>query len=91
MFTGCGHAGLINSSKYAIDLGIGSELYAVIGGFHLAVAQAQVVKQTVDDLKELGVKVVLAGHCTGWKAKFELHRQLPGCFSPCSVGSRFLL
>lgn len=91
MFTGCGHAGLINSSKHAIDLGLDSGLYAVIGGFHLAAAQSEVVKQTVEGLKELGAKVVLAGHCTGWRAKFELHHRLPGCFSPCSVGSRFLL
>lgn len=89
MFTGCGHAGVVNSSKHAIELGLGVPLFAVVGGFHLADAQPHIIEKTVQDLKELNIKVVLAGHCTGWRAKSEFHNQMPGYFAPCFVGSHF--
>ncbi|KAF6823929.1 metallo-beta-lactamase superfamily protein [Colletotrichum plurivorum] len=91
MFTGCGHAGVVNSAKHAVNLGDGAPLYAVAGGFHLADAQPDIIEQTVSDLKASGTKVVLPGHCTGWRAKFELQKQMPGCFAPCFVGSKFVL
>ena len=91
MFTGCGHAGVVNSSKLTLDLGMGLPLYAVVGGFHLADAKPDTIEQTVNDLKKSNIKVVLAGHCTGWKAKHEFHKQMPGSFVPCFVGSRFEL
>ncbi|KAF9872554.1 metallo-beta-lactamase superfamily protein [Colletotrichum karsti] len=91
MFTGCGHAGVVNSAKYAAVLGNEVPLYAIIGGFHLADAQPDIIQRTVSDLKESGVKVVLAGHCTGWRAKTELNKQMPGIFAPCFVGSKFVL
>ncbi|KAJ3963140.1 hypothetical protein N0V92_000122 [Colletotrichum tropicale] len=91
MFTGCGHAGVVNSAKHAMDLGSGASLYAVIGGFHLADAQPDIIEQTASDLKESGVKVLLAGHCTGWRAKAELSKQMPGIYAPCFVGSKFVL
>lgn len=90
-FTGCGHAGVVNSAKYAVELGQGSPLYAVVGGFHLADAQPTLIDSTVNDLKALDIRVLLAGHCTGWRAKSEMQKQMPGRFTPCFVGSRFVL
>lgn len=92
MFTGCSHAGVVNASKHALELGNGTPLYAVMGGFHLADAENQQIQDTAQDLKALGVKVLLPGHCTGWRAKFELHRTMePGCLVPSFVGSQFTL
>lgn len=90
MFTGCGHAGVVNSAKHAVNLGNGP-LHAVAGGFHLADAQPDMIERTVSDLKAAGAKVVLPGHCTGWRAKFEFQKQMLGCFAPCFVGSKFVL
>ncbi|KAF4947623.1 hypothetical protein FSARC_13925 [Fusarium sarcochroum] len=87
----CGHAGVVNSSKLTLDLGKGLPLYGVVGGFHLADAKPEMIERTVSDLKESNIKVVLAGHCTGWRAKYEFHKQMPGSFVPCFVGSRFEL
>lgn len=91
MITGCGHAGIVNSARYAKELGQGLPLYAIIGGFHLADAQPGLIQQTVRDLKQLDVQLVLPGHCTGWRAKFEIHNQMPGRMAPCFVGSKFVL
>lgn len=91
MFTGCSHAGVVNVAKHAIELGDGSPLYAVVGGFHLADAEPEKIQSTARDLKALGVKLLLAGHCTGWRAKFEIQNQMPGCLVPSFVGSKFVL
>jgi 7,8-dihydropterin-6-yl-methyl-4-(beta-D-ribofuranosyl)aminobenzene 5'-phosphate synthase len=92
MFTGCSHAGVVNASKHAKDLGEGMPLYAVMGGFHLADAGKEQISSTAQDLKDLGVQVLLAGHCTGWRAKYEINRVFDeGALVPSFVGSRFSL
>ncbi len=92
MFTGCSHAGVVNASQHAKKLGNGTPLYAVMGGFHLADAEDKQIQDTAQDLKALGTSVLLPGHCTGWRAKFELHRLFPaGCLVPSFVGSKLAL
>ena len=92
MFTGCSHAGVVNASRHSLTLGNGTPLYAVMGGFHLADAEPETISNSVADLKSLEPKVLLAGHCTGWRAKFEVERQIPGGkLVPSFVGSRFVL
>ena len=47
MFTGCSHAGVVNASKHAVELGGGAPLYAVMGGFHLADADAEAANSCI--------------------------------------------
>ena len=91
MFTGCSHAGVVNASKHAVSLGQGTPLYAVMGGYHLADAEPSQIESTTTDLKALDTKLLLAGHCTGWRAKFDIQKQMPGCLVPSFVGSKFVL
>lgn len=91
MFTGCSHAGVVNASKHAVDLGSGTPLYAVMGGYHLADAETEMIGNTVEDLKKLDPQLLLAGHCTGWRAKFEIQKELPGRLVPSFVGSKYRL
>ena len=98
MFTGCSHAGVVNASRHAVDLGTSdtsntsTPLYAVMGGFHLADAEPETVSKSVTDLRALSPKMLLAGHCTGWRAKFEIEKQIGGnVLVPSFVGSRFVL
>lgn len=90
MFTGCSHAGVTNASMHAAQLGGGVPLYAVMGGFHLADAQPDKIQATIQDLKALDVQVLLTGHCTGWRAKFEIQKEMPGHLMPSFVGSKFV-
>lgn len=63
-------------------------LHAVVGGFHLATSDSEQTARTIADLKELNPTVLLPGHCTGWRAKFAIEKELPGRLVPCTVGSR---
>ena len=92
MFTGCSHAGVVNASTHAAEVGTPTPLYAVMGGFHLADAEASQIEATARDLKSLGANVLLAGHCTGWRAKFEIQKVFEaGALVPSFVGSKFVL
>jgi 7,8-dihydropterin-6-yl-methyl-4-(beta-D-ribofuranosyl)aminobenzene 5'-phosphate synthase len=91
MFTGCSHRGVVNATREAISLLDGKVLlYAVLGGYHLATYNDVMVKETVRDLKAMDPKVLLPGHCSGWRVKFEIEKEMPGRLVPCTVGSKII-
>ena len=63
--TGCGHAGLINTLRYALRLSGASRIHAVLGGFHLREASEARVARTIAALKELAPDLMVPCHCTG--------------------------
>ncbi|CEJ56984.1 Putative Metallo-beta-lactamase superfamily protein [Penicillium brasilianum] len=87
VFTGCSHAGVVNTTKNALKL-IGTDvpLHAVVGGFHLAMSDDVQIQSTVSDLKRLDPAVLMPGHCSGWRAKFAIEKHMPGTLVPCTVG-----
>ena len=89
MFTGCSHAGVVNASREAVKLGSGAPLFAVVGGYHLGDAEADQIQETVQDLKALQPKLLLPGHCSGWRVKMALETAMPGSVAPSTVGTRF--
>lgn len=92
IITGCGHSGIINTIHHAQRLtGIGN-VYAVIGGFHLTGGLFEpIIPVTIGALKQIGPRVVLPGHCTGWKATHQIAKAMPEAFIPNSVGTTLRL
>ena len=94
VLTGCGHAGIINISDYAQQIAGPAPVFAVIGGLHLFAKGDDVVDWTGAQLRRLGVKYLLAGHCTGIEATMRLRTAigLTRKTAPVSsVGSSFTL
>jgi 7,8-dihydropterin-6-yl-methyl-4-(beta-D-ribofuranosyl)aminobenzene 5'-phosphate synthase len=94
VFSSCSHAGIINVCRDVLLRSSGNgqqdQLYAVIGGFHLGGAAVEDrIERTVADLQSFNPSVVLAGHCTGWKAKVALANAFPGRFQPLAVGAKY--
>jgi len=71
---GCAHAGVINTVKQAKMLSGSSNVYAVIGGFHLIKSSARRIKETIRELQREDLSLLIPGHCTGKKAisKFSI-------------------
>lgn len=87
VFTGCSHAGVVNTAKHASRLvGGRTPLHAVVGGFHLAMSEEAQIQSTVADLKRLDPAVLMPGHCSGWRSKFAIEKHMPGTMVPCTVG-----
>ena len=62
--TGCAHPGIVNITKRSKVIG-SDYVYLVLGGFHMKGLSLPVIENTINELKELGVKVVFPSHCTG--------------------------
>ena len=91
VFTGCSHAGVINVCKHALELNPGLPLYAVVGGFHLADNNPEKLKLSLDDLKKLQPRVLMPGHCTGFKFKFMIEQAMPAVIAPSFSGTTYTL
>ncbi|KAI1800192.1 Metallo-hydrolase/oxidoreductase [Daldinia bambusicola] len=91
VFTGCSHAGVVNVSRHAMELGGGAPLYTVVGGYHLADGSPEKLQQSLEDLKALGPKVLMPGHCTGWRFKVAIEKDMPGCMVPVFGGTKYEL
>lgn len=91
VFTGCSHAGIINACRHAVELGAGLPLYAVVGGFHLADNNPEKLASSLADLKSLQPKVLMPGHCTGYKFKFMIEQAMPTILAPSFCGTTYTL
>jgi 7,8-dihydropterin-6-yl-methyl-4-(beta-D-ribofuranosyl)aminobenzene 5'-phosphate synthase len=90
VLTGCGHAGVVNITRYARHLTGVEAVHAVMGGFHLTGGLFEpIIPATVEALAELDPDVVVPAHCTGWMAATALAARLPDAFIQNTVGTRF--
>jgi 7,8-dihydropterin-6-yl-methyl-4-(beta-D-ribofuranosyl)aminobenzene 5'-phosphate synthase len=88
IFSGCAHAGVINTIVYAQRITGVPRVYSVMGGFHLAGKENESrIEQTVKELKQVNPKLVVPSHCTGWRAMFTIASALPDAFVWNSVGN----
>lgn len=72
IFTGCSHAGIVNICRHARDLFPGTPLYALVGGLHLVYPNEDLIDATIAELRTFDFKVIVPGHCTGWRAVHAL-------------------
>lgn len=92
VMSGCGHAGIVNTVRYAQKLTGITTVHAIIGGFHLGgKALEPMIAPTVADIVSLAPSVLVPAHCTGFRANVALSRALPDAFIPNSVGTRFTM
>ncbi|MCX8150444.1 MAG: MBL fold metallo-hydrolase [Candidatus Bathyarchaeota archaeon] len=90
ILSGCAHSGIINTISYAKTLTGVSEVYAIIGGFHLAGAEFENrIQQTVKELKKAAPKLIAPSHCTGWRAICAIAEALKEEFVWNSVGNLY--
>lgn len=76
VLSGCGHAGIVNTVDYGRKIVREARVDAVIGGLHLFGADDQTIAWTAGKLRDARVRHVLAGHCTGLEATYQLRKLL---------------
>jgi len=90
VFSACSHAGIVNVCNDAVEK-LSSNLTGVVGGFHLAGSSVDNrIDSTISGLKELEPEILLAGHCTGWRAKAKLYQAFEYNFQPLTVGGKYV-
>ena len=88
--SGCAHAGIINTVQYIQKITKVTDVYAVLGGFHLAGKENENrIKQTVKELKRINPKLIVPSHCTGWRGICAIANVMPNAFVWNSVGNLY--
>ena len=76
VLTGCGHAGIVNIMA-AVEKHYGNRpIFGIVGGLHLFGASDDVVDWTANKLREYQIANLLAAHCTGIEATYQLRAKL---------------
>lgn len=89
IFTGCSHAGVLNICNHAQEVFPDAPLYALVGGLHLVSPNEDIIQETIAGLRTFGLKVIIPGHCTGWRAVHALLNAFgEEVVDPLAVGSR---
>jgi 7,8-dihydropterin-6-yl-methyl-4-(beta-D-ribofuranosyl)aminobenzene 5'-phosphate synthase len=92
VFTGCGHAGIVNITRYALALTGAPSVYGVFGGFHLNGPMFEpLIDRVCADLAAMQPQLVVPAHCTGWRAQHAMARAFGEAYVPDCVGTRFTL
>jgi 7,8-dihydropterin-6-yl-methyl-4-(beta-D-ribofuranosyl)aminobenzene 5'-phosphate synthase len=88
IISGCAHAGIINTIKYAQEISGCIKVYAILGGFHLAGREFEErIELTIKELKGINPEFIVPSHCTGWRAIVSIAKEFPNNFVSNSVGN----
>jgi 7,8-dihydropterin-6-yl-methyl-4-(beta-D-ribofuranosyl)aminobenzene 5'-phosphate synthase len=85
---GCAHRGPINIIRHFQQITGEERVYAVVGGLHLMKSSPERIAETTQALKDLKVKKLYCGHCTGFRAMAGMAREFGDDFAPLGTGLR---
>lgn len=89
VLTGCAHAGVVNTVKYAQEVTGVDKVHAVMGGFHLnGVDEEAVLQPTIEALMEINPDIIVPTHCTGRDAIMMIENMMPDAFILNMVGTK---
>jgi 7,8-dihydropterin-6-yl-methyl-4-(beta-D-ribofuranosyl)aminobenzene 5'-phosphate synthase len=89
VISGCAHAGIVNTVRYAKELTGIDEVYVIMGGFHLTGTEmAPAIDPTIAGLKELDPDYLVPTHCTGRNAMLQMEREMPDKFIVNMAGTK---
>jgi 7,8-dihydropterin-6-yl-methyl-4-(beta-D-ribofuranosyl)aminobenzene 5'-phosphate synthase len=86
---GCAHSGIVNTLRYIRHLSANAPIRAIIGGMHLISASPARISRTVEEFRQLGIRLLAPAHCTGMPATAALWNAFPAACATCHVGTLF--
>ena len=89
VISSCGHAGIINTLRRAQEVSGVEKIYALLGGFHLAPAPDDYLRQVMAELKKFDLAHVLPMHCSGQNFVDLAKQEMPEKLVLCTTGSRY--
>ncbi|MFA4876541.1 MAG: MBL fold metallo-hydrolase [Methanoregula sp.] len=91
IISGCAHAGIINTIRYAQELTGTGKVHAVLGGFHLSGTEFEpIIEPTIKAMQEISPDYLVPMHCSGWKAINRFMEAMPGRCILNTVGTTYI-
>ena len=89
ILSGCAHAGIVNTVRYAMAVTGIDKIHAVMGGFHLAGPFFEpIIDRTTEEIKKIHPAFIIPTHCTGRKAIMAMEKQMPEQFILNMAGTK---
>jgi len=85
----CSHAGIVNVCTEVRKLFPDVPIHCVMGGLHLGGVMEAIIPETVEGLRPFGIKYIITGHCTGWRALHALANAFGAGVSQSAVGTTY--
>ena len=89
VISSCGHAGIINTARQAMEVSGVKKLHAALGGFHLFPAPEDYLLNTIEQFKALDPEVIIPMHCSGPSLVALLRTELADKLITSTSGTEF--
>ena len=89
VITSCGHGGIINTLRRAQQISGVEKIYALVGGFHLAPASDDYLRQVMAELNKFNLEHVMPMHCSGQNFVDLAGKEMTEKLVLCGTGSSF--
>ena len=90
VISSCGHAGIINTARQAMEVSGVKKVHAALGGFHLFPAPDDYLRSTVAEFKALDPDVIIPMHCSGPSLVALLRSELVDNVITSTSGTEFV-
>ena len=90
VISSCGHAGIVNTARQAMEVSGVKKLHAALGGFHLFPAPDDYIRNTVAEFKALDPEVIIPMHCSGPTIVAMLRTELADRIVTSSTGTEYV-
>jgi 7,8-dihydropterin-6-yl-methyl-4-(beta-D-ribofuranosyl)aminobenzene 5'-phosphate synthase len=89
VISSCGHAGIVNTTRQAMEVSGVKKVHAVMGGFHLFPAGEEYLRQTVAEMQKLNPDAIIPMHCSGPQLTIILRELLGDRLITSTTGTTF--
>lgn len=89
VLSGCAHAGIVNTVRYAQEVTGIETVHAIMGGFHLGIPSAEsMIGRTIEAFQKIDPRYIVPTHCTGRKSIQKIEAAMPDRFILNMSGTR---
>jgi 7,8-dihydropterin-6-yl-methyl-4-(beta-D-ribofuranosyl)aminobenzene 5'-phosphate synthase len=89
VISSCGHVGIVNSVRQAIEVSGVRKVHAILGGFHLFPADDEYVRRVSAELRAFDPDVIVPLHCSGPGVITALRAEAPDKLITSTTGTEF--
>jgi 7,8-dihydropterin-6-yl-methyl-4-(beta-D-ribofuranosyl)aminobenzene 5'-phosphate synthase len=90
VISSCGHAGIVNTARQAMEVSGVKKIHAALGGFHLFPATDDYLRTTVEAMEKLDPDVIIPMHCSGPGLLAILRSELSDKVVTSTTGTEFV-
>jgi 7,8-dihydropterin-6-yl-methyl-4-(beta-D-ribofuranosyl)aminobenzene 5'-phosphate synthase len=89
VMSSCGHSGIINTTRQAMEVSGVKKVHAMLGGFHLFPADEAYLRKTIAEMKALDPDVIIPMHCSGPSLLALLRSEMSDRVLTSTTGTEF--